>query len=411
MNSTFTWLDHSEHDRRRMLDVIDRFRESEARDELGFGVVQSTFADMLFPGTSTIQTRARYFLFVPWIYRYLEGKRVGSDRISWRTREMEVKLISTLLASEDSENVIGRRSRANLQRMPSSIYWQGLREWGICQFPGSLDQYYRSLDAYYDALSRSRARTDDGEPLEDRISHNWHPGLPSPTGDFLNDSSFKLTYPEASYLRERVQASNPSSLLAMLVGLDDAGGWVDFPWEHPSCSEFPEHIRRQLRHARAFSEAVYGAMLLYNLMLSKARRMDEAVETRSEALRAWADLIKESDALAGWDRNDFWELILSEGANISVQTRSFIDSWLDIALAPGGASAVASDPRARALITDRELARKRAQARLSNRRALELWNGASGLYRLSYLLARFTDEEVSTYAKTLRIDLEPPRSR
>jgi hypothetical protein len=29
---------------------------------------------------------------------------------------------------------------------------------------------------------------------------------------------------------------------------------------------------------------------------------------------------------------------------------------------------------------------------------------------LSYLLARFTEEEVSTYAEILRIDLEPPRN-
>jgi hypothetical protein len=384
MNSTFTWLDHSERDRRRMLDVIDRFRESEARDELGFGVVQNTFADMLFPGTSTIQTRARYFLFVPWIYRYLEGKRVGSNRVWRRARDMEVRLISTLLASDDKQGTIGARSRANLQQMPSSIYWQGLREWGICQFPGSQDQYHRSLDAYYDALPRSRARTDDGDPLDDGISHNWHPGLPSPTGDFLYNSSFRLTQPEASYLSERIQTSHPDSLLAVLVGLDKMSDWVDFPWEHPSYSMFPERIQRQLRHARAFSEAVYGAQLLYNLMLSEARAMDESVEERSKSLRDWAALVEESDALAGWDRNDFWELILYEGANISVQTRSFIDCWLDIALAPGSASGVASDSKARILITDRELARKRAQARLSNRRALELWNGASGLYRLSY---------------------------
>ena len=367
-----------------MLDVIDRFRESEARDELGFGVVQDTFSNMLFPGTSTIQTRARYFLFVPWIYRYLEDKRVDSGNIWRRARDMEVKLISTLLASEDKERVIGSRSRANLQRMPSNIYWQGLREWGICLFPGSQDQYHRSLDAYYDVRPRSRARTDDGEPIEDGISPNWHAGLPSPSSDFLYDSSFRLTYPEASYLRERIQISNPGSLLAVLVGLDVATGWVEFPWEHSDYSEFPEHIRRQLRHARAFSEAVYGATLLYNLMLSEARGMEEDVQERSEALQDWAALVGESDALDGWDRRDFWELILSEGANISVQTRSFVDSWLDIALAPGGASGVASDPRALVLIKDRELARKRAQARLSNPRALELWNGASGLYRLSY---------------------------
>src|SRR5215218_423056 len=337
MNSTFTWLDHSERDRRRMLDVIDRFRESEARDELGFGVVSGTFSEMLFPGTGTLQTRARYFLFVPWIYRYLEGKRVGSDSIAARTREMEVRLISTLLASDDRERVIGERSRANLQRMPSSIYWQGLRTWRICQFPGSQDQYYRSLDAYYEALPRARARTDDGEPLEDGISHNWHPGLPSPPEDFLYDSSLRLSYAEAGYLRERIQTSNPGSLLAVMVGLDGGPGGSEFPWEHPSYSTFPERIHRQLRHARAFSEAVYGAPLLYNLMLSETRGMSESVEERSESLREWADLVETSDTLADWDRNDFWDLILSEGAKISVQTRSFIDSWLDIALAPDGA--------------------------------------------------------------------------
>lgn len=384
MKSTFTWLDHSERDRRRMLDFVDRFRESEARDELGFGVVQNTFADTLFPGTGTLQTRARYFLLVPWVYRYLESRGVGSDRIWGRTRELEVRLISTLLASDDTERVIGERSRASLKRMPSSIYWQGLRAWGICQFPGSQDQYYRSLDAYYEGLPKSRARTDDGEPLEDSIPHNWHPGLPSPPRDFLYDSSLRLTRTEARYLRERIAESNPRSLLALLVGLDEAPGRVAFPWEHPAYAEFPEHIHRQLHHARAFSEAVYGATLLYNLMLSEALEMEADVEGRAEALRDWAVLVAQSDAIASWERDDFWELVLSEGANISVQTRSFIDSWIDITLSRDDATRVATNSRARALITDRELTRKRAQARLSNRRALELWNGASGLYRLSY---------------------------
>jgi hypothetical protein len=65
MPSSFSWLDYSEQHRRQMLDVIDLFREQETRDELGIGTVRDAFADALFPGTSTIQTRARYFLFVP----------------------------------------------------------------------------------------------------------------------------------------------------------------------------------------------------------------------------------------------------------------------------------------------------------------------------------------------------------
>lgn len=64
MPSTFTWLDYSEHEHRKMLDVIDLFRERDTRDELGI----SSIHDAFFPGTSTIQTRACYFLFIPWLY-------------------------------------------------------------------------------------------------------------------------------------------------------------------------------------------------------------------------------------------------------------------------------------------------------------------------------------------------------
>lgn len=63
-----------------MLDVINLFRQKDTRDELGLGVVRDVFADILFPGTSTTQTRARYFLFVPWIYHDLERRRRASGR-------------------------------------------------------------------------------------------------------------------------------------------------------------------------------------------------------------------------------------------------------------------------------------------------------------------------------------------
>ena len=75
MPSALAWLDFSEHERRKALDVIDMFRERESRDELGIGTVRDALSDVLFPGISTIQTRARYFLFVPWIYQALERKR------------------------------------------------------------------------------------------------------------------------------------------------------------------------------------------------------------------------------------------------------------------------------------------------------------------------------------------------
>src|ERR1700675_4976214 len=96
MMSAFVWLDYSERERRKMLDVVDLFREHDTRDELGVGSVRDAFADMLFPGTSTIMTRARYFLLVAWTYQRLEKQRVTSARISERARRAEPDLIEAL---------------------------------------------------------------------------------------------------------------------------------------------------------------------------------------------------------------------------------------------------------------------------------------------------------------------------
>ncbi len=127
-----------------MVDVIEALTETEARDELGVGGVRNALADKLFPGTSTLQTRARYFLFVPWIYRRLEHREVSRARLVREARLSEIALIHALLLGGEREGVIGRLSLESLQRMPSDIYWQGLGRWRIRRTEQSQDVYHRS---------------------------------------------------------------------------------------------------------------------------------------------------------------------------------------------------------------------------------------------------------------------------
>jgi uncharacterized protein DUF6361 len=86
MMSVLVGLDYSERERRKMLDVVDLFREHDTRDELGVGSVRDAFADMLFPGTSAIMTRARYFLLVPWAYQRRERLHARLAEIAARGR-------------------------------------------------------------------------------------------------------------------------------------------------------------------------------------------------------------------------------------------------------------------------------------------------------------------------------------
>src|SRR3954470_10095318 len=109
MASVFAWLDQSEEQRRKVLDGVDLFREHGTVDELGFGTIRDALADILFPGTSNLMTRASYFLFVPWMYLRLERQKTSSSEFAAKGRREEVRLIERLLDTGASEGVIGRR--------------------------------------------------------------------------------------------------------------------------------------------------------------------------------------------------------------------------------------------------------------------------------------------------------------
>ncbi len=65
VTSQIAWVDHDDSQRRRMLAVIELFKEEGTVDELGIGAIRDAIADILFPGTSVLHTRTRYLLFIP----------------------------------------------------------------------------------------------------------------------------------------------------------------------------------------------------------------------------------------------------------------------------------------------------------------------------------------------------------
>jgi hypothetical protein len=378
--STFTWLDYSEHERRQFDEIIKGFNEKDTRDELGLGSVRDAFAEMLFPGISTIQTRARYFLFIPWVYQEVERRHERPSATSARNRE--VALISHLARSSDTEGVIGIDARATLKRLPSSVYWQGLGAWGIRLFPGSQDQYHRLLDAGSTDSHRMPV-TDDGDVLDGDIWRRWHGGIPPAPKGFPKGASFILTLREAQFLRERIVSQRPGTMLAFLVDRGRPHEPLSFPWEHPQLGEMPASIQERLKHARNFSESMFGASLLYNLMLAQKAGITARTDLYREELQGWAELVEpRRGELSRWhdSLSHFWRIATSSGAVIPVGARRFVEAWLDCALAFGNTGRIADVEPARQFVHDRERSLKRSLARLDNQRALELWTGAAGAY-------------------------------
>jgi hypothetical protein len=385
LGSYLSWMDHSEQARRKMLDVIDLFAEQDTRDELGLGSVRDAFSDLLFPGTSTIQTRAKYFLFVPWIYLSLERTCVESAKVAQRARNMEIDLINALAESDDKDGIIGIQARESLQRLPSNIYWQGLHRLGIRVFPGSQDQYHRSLDSYYKSVDNALP-SEDPEARHESARINWHSGLPQVPKEFLHKAGFALNRNEARYLLERIMNCDNGTYFAFLV--DRARPWenVKFPWEHPQYGELSDRIKDYIEHARNFSESMWGAALLYNLMLAESQPSEGRANQYETALEEeWWPMIQERHhVLQEWDRKRFWEVAHRGNPRIGPPTKFFVASWLDLVRTSTKPKEIIRSDKARDLIRNRERALKRSLARLANRRALENWNGDSGSAQLNF---------------------------
>ena len=110
------WVDFSKSDRDMVLNVLRQLTEPGAIDELGIGTIRDGFANILFPGTSTIQTRAKYHFIIPYICLELErGKKLLPREFINALEQNELDLID-VLAVNGAEGVIGQRSRQTLIR-------------------------------------------------------------------------------------------------------------------------------------------------------------------------------------------------------------------------------------------------------------------------------------------------------
>lgn len=387
MPSSLTWIDHDAEAQKRSLRILALFSEKESRDELGLGGIRDSIADALFPGTSTIQTRLRYMLFIPWMYKELEKNRVPARDIARRADQAERDLIDVMRIDDREVGFFGSRAGRNLKRLPSSIYWAGLRAWGILTRDWAQDQYHRSIDYVYrcrkEEDDRGRERrsfgdTPDQAPLPATIT--WHLRLPAAPSDFPAHADFALTSDEADFLLDCIVSKQRSSLLAHLA-LYCKPAEVSAPWEHPELAGFTDSHRELLDHARRFSMLMHGAALVYNLALAEKKPWTEKVEEFRNSLALWFEELNQAEFIA-WSLPRFWELTLGRGHAITLATRRFVEEWRQHIMLKG--TSIVDDSSVRKLIRDREKKLKGTKSRFLNQQALSNWTGSSGLNRMTF---------------------------
>lgn len=315
--SELGWIDFSPDDRNKVSTILSMMAEKGTLDELGIGRIRDAYSDALFPGISTIQTRAKYFIIIPRIFRdYQEltsaKKRRYKDLQSYlKERENEVAKVLATVHSEDVTGIIGRTriDTGGVDRRPSVIYWNGLRKFGIVKTELSFSDFCRDLEcsdtASENKLVENEDGADDNHVLKTRGVVSLPGGHSNDSNDWFSEKklSIYLSLEEANFLKEIFSNKEAiaNSVLAQLFknnlvnkALSDIGNEkvADFDVLTDlltTNSKVSEQCKKTIILANEFSLAMEGPHIRFNFLLARNNKNELKVEEYDQAFKDWKE--------------------------------------------------------------------------------------------------------------------------
>ena len=305
------WVDYSREEKNRITSILRLLGTQGAVDELGIGTIRDYYSNRLFPGITVLQTRAKYFVLIPYLFADAQQQKYQrkSEVLAWINKQ-EDGLVKTLIEATPKETgVIGSntyKQGRTVKMKPSSIYWNGLRTAGILRHSD-----FSISDAceitYLQSRKRSeislKAESEDSKGDDVDMLYDGHLIFePIRAGyNYLKDCTIYLKEHEAAYIRDKFILSprTKDSLMAFLLQNREAfDAAPDFA--NVDSALLPDGLRHHFEMAKQFSDFIVGAHLLYNRIYANGE--DKEVE---EDFRAWLEheyypadidaIIRESD--------------------------------------------------------------------------------------------------------------------
>lgn len=303
------WIDFSKTERNKILSVLDLLSESGTLDELGIAPIRDGFANLFFPGTSTIQTRAKYFFLVPYALKELElSNETNPNRFLRALNETEKMCGETLLDINPNENgIIGKRSLQGgkwVKRTPADIYWAGLRKYGI--FTGgniSLSEYARASCAIKNQKSNLTKLGNRNDSVEENETDDKNAGnifkmqfwkMPLYQRSWRDKIQMSLTKEEGEFLREQIISTCPDSMLSYILEnrMTEILDLENFSDLGAIINKFPKQMQDEYALALSFSDFLFVARTLYNIIISDGQNVqaNDIFEDLKEIMAELADI-------------------------------------------------------------------------------------------------------------------------
>lgn len=232
------FVNFNTEEKKRVAKMMQLLQESEAIEELGIGRVRDHFSNTLFPGTSTLQHHAKYFVVMPSLYyhtafksrkfqnlaevsRYIKEAEVQITRqmAKWdnnqiNTTETGITGINTL---KDALNDYNKYVKYD----PAYIYGSGLARYGIIPDTG-VERLILELNKKHFADPHNKGALKNEDTTEDAGDLTGDNQVIKTCGesyDFFNGKTMPLalTEKEASFMKDRIHSSCDGTMLAYLI--------------------------------------------------------------------------------------------------------------------------------------------------------------------------------------------------
>ena len=415
--SAIGWVDFSSDHRERVKSVIDLLSAPGVIDELGIGVIRDSFSDSLFPGISTIQTRAKYFLTVPRIFKEYEKLPANNRRrqkLADYLNKLENRCMAEMVANNNGETghqIIGASfvgKPGEVLRKPSSVYWTGIRQFGLIKTRLSLQAFCRRFanpdQPLQDLIQGSDKTKGDDPDAAEQTNESINLPTYDDGDDWIESLSIDLSNAEASFLSRQIEARVPLSLLGQILldaevreqflALPSDWNFTTFADDAPFHARFPESLRRIIAAARDFWQLMYGAHVRYNCLLQMRHGTSEVREEFEAEWNEWLASLQ-SFSWERWETGFLWELTKLHHRRVREHTIRFVESWID-GIHNGSETQTLDE-----LVTRQERLNKKSRARLhpTAEEKVDEWVGIDDLnYRLNVARTIINDIQVGLTA-------------
>ena len=368
--SSLGWIDFSPTHRNRVGTVLDLLRPEGMVDELGLSTVRDALSNHLFPGISTIQTRAKYFFIIPYIlyeYQQLPTVKRKSKTASQYLEQREYEIMWQLADNyehEEGHGVIGitKYRPEKIVRRPSAIYWNGLYNFDFINTKGLATEAFlrqATRQTLSELLSLSKEGDDSKDDADAGYENLFRLRIP-PKKNWATNLTLDLDKDEAEIFRDKIFSKANNKLLSELLHKDEvwkvfkkSDGFMGFA-KQIVFQRNPDSISKTITMAHDFSELMYGAHLHYNYILQ------QKVFQSNFYLNEWREWVKQlRKTMIDYNGFDPNEILQKYALTTRSTTAEFIKDWWRQAQ-----SDFKNTKKLEQLITQQEVNAKGSKARL-----------------------------------------------